>query len=92
MINIYEELKEFMNNFDKFCKKTNMILINLLLLIKINYTLIYTNENNNTSIPYLSPEYRIIEKTALIPVILQFQEKRIKYFSINSSRTLLVLC
>jgi hypothetical protein len=39
----------------------------------------FMNENQATSKPYISSEYRIIEKTLLIPIILEFQEKQMKY-------------
>ncbi len=72
---LYEELKE---NFeekkydsDKFC------------IIDQNYLFVdfINKNNNNTSIPYISSEYRIIEKILLIPIILEFQEKQIEYLA-----------
>jgi hypothetical protein len=39
----------------------------------------FINETQNTSTPYISSEYQIIEKTLLIPIILEFQQKQMKY-------------
>ncbi|CAF4026337.1 unnamed protein product, partial [Rotaria sordida] len=41
----------------------------------------FLNENNNQSSPRISPEYHIIEKTLLNPIVLTFESKQIEYFA-----------
>ncbi|CAF4192698.1 unnamed protein product, partial [Rotaria sordida] len=61
----------------------------VLLLYFDNYVIIdqnqihvdFLNENNNQSSPRISPEYHIIEKTLLNPIVLTFESKQIEYFA-----------
>jgi hypothetical protein len=70
--NIFEEKKYDFNQF---------------VLIDQNHLYVdFTNENNSTSIPSISSEYRIIEKTFLISIILDFQEKQIEYLATTESQ------
>jgi len=66
---LYEELKE---NFEE--KKYDYDKFGI-----IDQNHLFVDFINNTSIPYISSEYRIIEKTLLISIILEFQEKQNEY-------------
>jgi hypothetical protein len=77
---LYEQLRK---HFDAKNYDYNRLVI----IDEKNLFVDFMNENSiKTSRPYLSEEYRVIEKNLLISIILEFQEKEWKYLGIGETR------
>jgi hypothetical protein len=80
------QIDELYNQFKQIFeeKKYNS---NQFVIIDQNHLFVdFTNEDTNTLVPYISEEYHVIDKTRLIPVVLEFDDRQMQYFATKECR------